>query len=38
MARRRRMTKRSSKRNFRRNSGVHRKNTRSPDQRGGYRL
>ncbi len=36
--RRRKMSKRKSKRNFRRNSGVHPKNRRTPNQRGGYRL
>ncbi len=37
MRRRRKMSKRSSKRNFRQNSGTHPKN-RTPNQRGGYRL
>ncbi len=36
-AMRKRMSKRSSRKNFKRNSGVHPKNNRT-NQRGGYRL
>ena len=35
---RRRMSRSKSRKNFRRNSGVHPKNNRTPNQRGGYRL
>ncbi len=34
----RRMSRSKSRRNFKRSSGVHKKNYRSPNQRGGYRL
>lgn len=33
-----RMSKRSSRRNFRKNAGSHRKNTAKPIMRGGYRI
>ncbi len=36
--RRRKMSRRSSRKNFKRYSGAHPKNSRTPNQRGGYRL
>ncbi len=36
--RRRKMSRRHSRRNFKRHSGTHPKNNRAPSQRGGYRL
>ncbi len=36
--RRRKMSRGKSRRNFKRYSGTHRKNSRTPNQRGGYRM
>ncbi len=36
--RRRKLSRKNSRKNFRRSAGTHRKNTRTPNARGGYRL